>query len=440
MRYGRKNKSWPDVTGFRADLEVRSGTEKIYVAVNALPFQIVRGTTRRDPMFSKSAFAVFLLFPAFATDNAAPDPGLTVHEWGTFSSVAGENGAPVSWASLAAPSDLPCFVYRLGARCVKCNATSTVRMETPVLYFYASRPTTVSVHVDLPSGMITEWYPKASGVPKDITYGADGKIDWGPIEVMPGAAPEFPTDGSDSHYYPARNTDSAALRDGEQQEKLLFYRGVAEQGVFLEAQIVSDDRLRLRNRGSASIPFAVVFENRAGRSGYRIVRDLRAPVSVELPELTADVAALHRDLASALTEAGLYPKEAAAMIDTWRDSWFEEGMRVFYILPRAAVDSVLPLKIAPSPASTVRVFVGRVEVLSGAMRQTIEKALVSGDTRTLTRCGRYLEPFVTQIRHRTGVAVSPTAQAFLDRTRAQNAQYKVAPCTQPPLPLATDQQ
>jgi hypothetical protein len=129
------------------------------------------------------------------------------------------------------------------------------------------------------------------------------------------------------------------------------------------------------------------------------------------------------------------------MIDTWRDSWFAEGMRVFYILPRAAVDSVLPLKITPAPATTVRVFVGRVEVLSGAMRQTILAALVSGDTRTLARCGRYLEPFVAQIRQRTPVVISPAAQAFIDRTRAQNSQYKVAPCKQPPPPpLPTDQQ
>ena len=386
-------------------------------------------------MFPKSAFVLFLLFPVFAADSVPPAPGLTVHEWGTFTSVAGESGAPVSWASLAAPSDLPCFVYRLRASCVKCNATSTVRMETPVLYFYASRPTTVSVHVDLPSGVITEWYPKASGVPKDVTYGADGKLDWGPIEVMPGAAPEFPNDGSDSHYYPARNTDSAALRVGEEQEKLLFYRGVAEQGVSLEAQMLGNDRLRLRNSGSGSIPFAVVFENRAGRSGYRLVRDLRAPVSVEFPELTADVAALHRDLASALTEAGLFPKEAAAMIDTWRDSWFTEGMRVFYILPRPAVDGVLPLKITPAPASTVRAFVGRVELLSPAMQESLRKALASGDIATLSRCGRFLEPFTARLR---GAYVSPAARAFLEGMRVQNSQYRVAPCKEPP-PLPTNQ-
>ena len=35
------------------------------------------------------------------------------------------------------------------------------------------------------------------------------------------------------------------------------------------------------------------------------------------------------------------------MIETWRDSWFEEGLRVFYIVPRARVDFDLPLSISP---------------------------------------------------------------------------------------------
>src|SRR5437764_11839344 len=99
----------------------------------------------------------FLLFPVFAGESVPPTSDLIAHEWGTFTSVAGENGQPVSWAALSAPSDLPCFVYRLSAQCVKCNARSTVRMETPVLYFYGPRPATVSVHVELPSGVITEW-------------------------------------------------------------------------------------------------------------------------------------------------------------------------------------------------------------------------------------------------------------------------------------------
>jgi len=40
-----------------------------------------------------------------------------------------------------------------------------------------------------------------------------------------------------------------------------------------------------------------------------------------------------------------------AMLETWRDSWFEEGMRVFYILPRATVDTLLPFRSSPHRAS-----------------------------------------------------------------------------------------
>jgi hypothetical protein len=39
-------------------------------------------------------------------------------------------------------------------------------------------------------------------------------------------------------------------------------------------------------------------------------------------------------LADNLVEFGLYRKEAEPMVETWRDSWFEEGIRLFYIVPR----------------------------------------------------------------------------------------------------------
>jgi hypothetical protein len=378
-------------------------------------------------MFSKFLIVSCLLYPAIAGD-------VVVHEWGTFTSVAGERGEPVSWVALSAPSDLPCFVHRLSAQCVKCNATSTVRMETPVLYFYSPGPATVSVHVELPSGVITEWYPKATGLPSDVTYGSGGKIDWGRVQIVPGTAPEFLSDGSDSHYYPARNTDAAPLRVDNEQEKLLFYRGVANQGVAIEAQFQPDGKLELRNDANSSLPFAVLFENRGGRTGYRVVRNLDRWTALDPPELTASVASLHRELAAALTKAGLYAKEAAAMIDTWRDSWFEEGMRVFYILPRATVDETLPMKITPAPAATVRVFVGRVEILSPAMKESLASALSSGDTATLEKCGRFLEAFQPRIR---SVVMSPAARTFIDSMRAQNTN-RVSPCKEP-ISLPTNQ-
>jgi hypothetical protein len=389
-------------------------------------------------MFLKSAFALALLTRVFAADAVPPTAGLTVHEWGTFTSVAGEDGAAVQWAQFTPPSDLPCFVYHLSGQCIKC-AANRVRMETPVLYFYSPRPVTVSVHVDLPSGLITEWYPKAARIVPEQQTGRDGgQIDWGPVEVSPGAALEFPTTGSASHYYAARETDSAALRVGDQPEKLLFYRGIANFPVAVEPQFLTDGRLEIRNTGSGSIRLAIVFENHGGQSGYRIIHDLGARSVVDRPELTANVESLHRDLAAALAEAGLYPKEAAAMINTWRDSWFEEGVRVFYLLPQAAVDSVLPLKITPAPAKIARVFVGRVEVLSPQMRQALQTALAAGDTETLSKCGRFLDPFMARVLgQRGGATISPAAQAFIYKARMQAAQSGAAPCRPEPPVLPT---
>ena len=50
------------------------------------------------------------------------------------------------------------------------------------------------------------------------------------------------------------------------------------------------------------------------------------------------------------------------MLETWRPDWFEEGLRVLYVLPRAEVDARLPLTVSPAPDEVVRVIVGRLEV------------------------------------------------------------------------------
>ena len=68
------------------------------------------------------------------TQSSGP---LVVHEWGTFTSVAGEDGRAVEWLPLSGPSDLPCFVERFRLD-IKGSLRGKVRMETPVLYFYAS--------------------------------------------------------------------------------------------------------------------------------------------------------------------------------------------------------------------------------------------------------------------------------------------------------------
>ena len=74
------------------------------------------------------------------------------------------------------------------------------------------------------------------------------------------------------------------------------------------------------------------------------------------------------------------------MLETWRDSWFEEGLRVFYVLPRAATDAALPLTIDPKPDELVRVLVGRVEVITPEL-----EARVLADPKSY---GRFAEPIL----------------------------------------------
>src|SRR5215207_6589775 len=97
-------------------------------------------------------------------DTRDPDT-LVAHEWGTFTTVAGEDGEPIEWLPLQGPDDLPCFVERFRNFRSKVTIAATVRMETPVIYFYAPRQTTVDVAVQFPRGLVTEWYPRAAVTP-----------------------------------------------------------------------------------------------------------------------------------------------------------------------------------------------------------------------------------------------------------------------------------
>src|SRR3981189_3433058 len=96
--------------------------------------------------------------------NPAVFSGLAAHEWGTFTSIAGEKGQTVEWSPLTGSADLPGFVDHFRNAGFKLGLRGTVRMETPVLYFYDSREETVSVKVSFSKGIITEWYPRASRV------------------------------------------------------------------------------------------------------------------------------------------------------------------------------------------------------------------------------------------------------------------------------------
>jgi hypothetical protein len=352
---------------------------------------------------------------------------LTVHEWGTFTSIAGNDGQAVEWSPLTGSTDLPAFVEHFRDPGFKVGLRGTVRMETPVLYFYDSREETVSVSVVFSKGVITEWYPHASRVePAGNLYGeilhqtsAGGSIVWDSVTLAPNERSDFPREHGNNHYYAARMTSSTPLRvqtpPGQQQEKFLFYRGVSTFPVPILAKLTATGKLLVENRGEEEIPNAILFERRGEKVGYRIGGAVQKDAAFDPPELTGTIDDLGRELEGILVAQGLYQDEAHAMVETWRGSWFEEGSRLLYIVSPAFVNEVLPLSIHPAPAQTVRVFVGRLELVTPATQKAVETAFAANDTATLKTYGRFLEPILaTMIKKETNLGQVRRFQNYLN--------------------------
>lgn len=360
--------------------------------------------------------------------SVSPTPaaaGLVVHEWGTFTSVAGRDGEALMWRPLSFESDLPSFVHSVDEGATwegglrypsKSSRAVTVRMETPLLYFYAGAETSVSVKVGFPGGTITEWYPRARA--------GGGAIDWGRFQVLPGARVALPHEPGENHYYPARDTDAAVVRVGGgdtfEHEKFLFYRGVGNFRLPLSV-LVEGDKVLVRAARGQGVGKVILFERRGGKSGHVVGEALREETRLARPALGGDGGAVRRELKSLLTAHGLYEREAEAMLDTWRDSWFEEGLRVFYVLPRQSVDTILPITIDPRPAELARVLVGRAELITPEMERDVAEHLAKLDDpsegaraaarREIDKYGRFANTILGQVaRHTTDELTRSRAQ------------------------------
>lgn len=373
---------------------------------------------------------------------------LEVHEWGTFTSVAGRAGTALEWRPLTTESDLPSFVYsidrvsrptsppappaspqpqpaptqrreRRELRYPSKSATPvSVRMETPVLNFYTKEETTIRVRVDFVNGKITEWYPQGRSVHR-------GTIDWGQIRIMPGTQIDLPHDFRENHYYPARETDAAPIQVNmggrNEYEKFLFYRGVGNFDLPLSVTL-EGDKVRIKNAYREQVNRVVLFENRGGKIGFQIHEMPQTELVLDRPLLEGKVDVLRQQMKAMLVSHGLYEKEANAMLDTWRDSWFEEGLRVFYIMPRSTTDEILPINIEPRPTQLVRVLVGRTELITPEMEGSVINEIRKLDSpsisvrkaalQTINKYGRFREPILKQIFDHTD---DPQLRAIIER-------------------------
>jgi hypothetical protein len=384
--------------------------------------------------------APFAILLAVITVGAASSPAqrvatgpLVVHEWGTFTSIAGQQGKAVEWQPLDGPQDLPCFVER-HRLCVKCALAATVRMETPVIYFYAPQETTVSVDVKFHQGLVTEWYPSAAIAPTTVPTGFasfknpdfTSTARWPKVRVMPGAPDAFPVEAGESHYYLARRTDASPIQVGNQQEKFLFYRGVGNFQPPISATIAASGRITVKAPSGGPIGDVILFENRDGTMAYEVRHATGSEATFEPLLLQGEFVAPTAELEQILVAHGLYPKEAKAMVDTWRDAWFEEGTRLFYIAPKQAIDDRLPLKVSPAPSEVVRTFVGRLEIVTATSEQEVGAAMAARDLKTLAKYGRFVRPIAERV-----LARDPSLDAKRLETLMQPVFQVMFPATAP---------
>lgn len=274
----------------------------------------------------------------------------------------------------------------------------TVKMETPVIYFHSNEPSPihVKVKVGFDGGTISQWYPQRSAGetlpeppptsdPKnkptplsawtlDFTKPYHGAIEW-EADVLP---PEETRQqvlfkpGDNLGWLRARQPVTNAVRTtGGETEGYLFYRGVGNFNPGLKTTVDGEETLHLENQTGGGIPYLVVFDLADGKLRWRQqIGGLPAGGSIAIPEstLTAEpdgfAEPLYRALQTGLAGCGLTDAEARAMVETWWHSYFETpGLRVFWVLPRATTDRILPLEISPvPPTEIVRVLVGRSEV------------------------------------------------------------------------------
>jgi len=444
----------------------------------------------------KTTQAVVLLSSIAALAAAAfmtqkTEQQLVVHEWGTFTSLQGSDGVPLKWNPLES-SKLPGFVYNwvnpglgrrptgmlaLGAK----NVLVTLqRMETPVVYFYASKETRVDLTVRFPNGGITEWFPQAAdvgpcvypqnpvvtsldsglhqcGVPPSFTLDSvfepktekASLIRWPDLDIVPAAShaeleARLKADASGSHYFAARETDSAFVRSRQngstnisgEYEKFLFYRGVGNFVAPLHVEM-NESTVRLSNIGVEPLGHLFVLGIEGDRGDFLQVDTLKRgeqkSAALNLEKQSRPVAAVRKAIQTAMAQSlvaeGLYPREAAAMIKTWDDSWFAEpGVRVLYILPGKWTDQTLPMAMDPQPQELVRVMVGRAELISTTIETQLARELVEAKAdrisakddlrKTIGDLGRFAWPAFDRALARADVQPS-------DRERLRGLFYEV---------------
>lgn len=354
---------------------------------------------------------------------------MIVHEWGTFLAMNGSDGTALE-GMYHEEHSLPGFVHARSRDQLRLPSVS-LKGETPVIYFYTDHAQEARIDVRFPKGIWTQWYPQAQIVAPAFTQSPspsqlkDGRIRWR-AEIIPANTPgvSVPVTSADALWNHAREVDAAYVRTHDftrpnnptEMERYIFYRGLGQSNLPLQFTAAENGTLSLPQEDRFGIKHVFVLRVEGDKASYSYRAELKPGETIAnvipeasegkpLPEFTKK---LCDDLAARLVESGLYEKEARAMVNTWRSSYFQTpGVRALFVMPQAWTDDFIPLKITPTPKQTVRVMVGRTELLTPDREEQAEQAIAdlgSSDSavrqkafETLEQQGRYVEPLVRRV-------------------------------------------
>ncbi len=429
--------------------------------------------TKRWPMLL--AGSVFLLLAQRSLGNLCASDRLVVHEWGTFTALQDDDGTALAGINVD-DEPLPDFVHSLSQRILarpnglrniymkgvpERHPYVTLRLETPVVYFYLpdgqAAAATVDVHVDFRGGWLTQFYPQADAVAPglkegkfhfgSITSATRSSLDWRGLQI--GTRADLPRTDATVWIAPRQVRSARVTDESGESEQYLFYRGVGNFPAPLRVvsdmatqtiQLKAGDSDSIENARTAKIgPVWLVEVRGDGQAAYRTVapraRTLeQGPALASAPRRFAaadfspgNIDRLSASMHGALAAAGLYDDEASAMLATWRQAYFcSPGLRLFSLVPRIWTDRILPLGIS-QPCEMQRVMVARVELISPAKRELLKRLsqVKTPDLNWLVEAQKSPN-FKRLLAGRSdfgdlGVKIPPDFQAYLDLGRFRNA-------------------
>lgn len=407
--------------------------------------------------FLSACFAVLLSACPALGNSRTEGNQLVVHEWGTFTSLQDETGRAIGGLNIN-DEPLPKFVHRLAGPTAPVDPAAlskgfatlhpevTMRLETPVVYFYppanGDKIPVVDVSVAFRGGLLSEFYPRGDAGPAGASAGTkdlgkiNGTLGWKNVTIGAGGD-RLPV--TDLHVWlaPRLARHAAPLTVGAESEQYLFYRGVAQ----LDAPVRvvrsggSGEQIRLfdgRPAKAQASPLKLramwLAEFRAdGACAYRKIDAVPAaaegnpvgqPASFTEGEFSViNVDKLRVEMHAALVADGLFDEEASAMLETWKLSYFKSvGQRLFFLVPRDWTDGVLPLTVS-KPCDLTRVMMGRIELVTPAQRQSIKrlvenKNLTPPEAQALhAKLGRMAAPMLTDAMPKKPQATTTAAAA-----------------------------